>query len=73
MGIMLDTPEAIAAYFKLARYHALKLEVNTGLHHSRGSVAEVIRKDTGLTNSKKAELLEEYKALLIKEGILKNA
>lgn len=69
-GIMIDTPAGIAAYRALALYHALKLETK-GLKHSRFNVAAIIRKDTGLPQRKKIDLLAAYEKHLKDEGILK--
>jgi hypothetical protein len=70
MSICIDTPEGIAAYAALARYHALSLEVRTGMKMSRGiNVAAIIRRETGLTATRKATLLADYAAWLSERGI----
>lgn len=69
-GFIIDTPEGIAAYRQLALYHALKLEVATGMRHSRGSVMQTIRNETGITKRTKAGVLEEYGKLLRNSGVL---
>jgi len=70
MGFIIDTPEGIAAYRQIALYHALKLEVMTGMRHSRGSVMQTIRNETGITKRTKAGVLAEYGKLLHEKGVL---
>lgn len=70
--IVIDTPEGIAAFRYLQLYYALKLEVNTGLRHSRGSIMNVIRKEFGIKARTKKAVLEEYEEILRKKGILNN-
>lgn len=36
--IQLDTPGEIHMWVLLSRMHQLALEINTGMHHSRGSI-----------------------------------
>src|SRR5690348_7586121 len=43
--IIIDNPEGIEAYRKLSMWHMLKLEVQTGLRHSRGSVMNAIKRE----------------------------
>lgn len=52
------------AYQLLARRHALKLEVRTGLRFShRVSIAQVCRKAYGIKHRSKAKVLEEMDRL----------
>jgi hypothetical protein len=69
---VIDTPEGIAAYRALAIYHALKLEVNTGLSHSRGSVMKLAKQEFGLSGNRKADVLAQLEHVLKQEGILQN-
>jgi hypothetical protein len=69
---MIDTPEGIRNFQKMRCYYALKLEVRTGLRHSRGSVMNLI-----LTNympeckkRTKKGVLAEFRTKLVNEGIL---
>ena len=72
MGTMIDTPEGIAAFRQLQQYYALKLEVNTGLRHSRGSVMKlIISENPSITKRTKKGVLEEYGNLLREKGVLK--
>jgi hypothetical protein len=70
MGIMLDTPDQIAAYRKLAIYHALRLEDATGLRHSRGSVLKLAQQTYGVTARTKKGAIAELKQQLQDEGVL---
>lgn len=66
---VIDTPEGIAAYRKLALRSALKLECK-GMKRLGPSAASIIKKETGLKGNNKT-LLERYEAKLREEGILK--
>lgn len=67
--IVLDTPDAIEAFFMLARRGALKLEI-MGLRHSKGSVYAFIKKEYGFKGNRQS-VLEQYEAHLRELGILR--
>jgi hypothetical protein len=67
---MIDTPEGIANYRKLQMYYALKLEIGTGLRHSRGSVMNLIRREFNIEARTKKQVLQEFGAMLQAEGLL---
>jgi hypothetical protein len=48
-GTILDTPDQLELFHLLQMKYALKIEINTGLRHSRGSVLNLIN-DTLLKN-----------------------
>lgn len=56
-GIMIDTPEGIAAARKIALVQALALEINTGLRASRHSLIP-IAKQYGFTGARKQAALK---------------
>lgn len=66
--IMLDTPDAIQAYFLLARRGALKLEI-AGMRHSRGSVYAFIKREYGFKGNKQ-RVLDQYENYLREIGVL---
>jgi hypothetical protein len=69
--IAIDTPEGIAAYHKLAQYHACKLQL-AGMTHSSGrSVIAHVKKLYGFKGKNEA-VVEQFKQMLISEGILKS-
>lgn len=67
---VLDGREKVLGFHMLAQYHALKLETK-GLRFSRGSVYAHIKRTYGLKGSKK-RVLEQFRALLIQKGILRD-
>jgi len=70
MPFIADTPEAIDAYFLLARRGALKLEI-IGMRHSSGqSVSKFLKDKYGYTGNKK-KVLEQYEADLREWGVLR--
>lgn len=59
MGIMIDGAAGVAFAQAAARKGALKVEVETGMKHSRGSILAVCRRDYGIrSNTKKGALIE---------------
>lgn len=51
-------------YFRLCQhYYALKIEVNTGLHHSRGSVMKSAKILFGCKRNTKKGVLEELRIM----------
>lgn len=68
-GFTIDTPEGIAAWRDLSAYHALKLDVETGLHVYRGSIYAHVKRTYGLRGSK-ASVLAQFGTLLREQGIL---
>lgn len=46
---------------------ALRIEVNTGLKHSRGSILQMVRIAYGVTARTKAGALEQLEALYLEE------
>lgn len=72
--VVIDTPEGIEAFRCLQAYYALKLEVNTGLRHSRGSVAKMIKQRylPHVTSNRKATILLEFGAYCREHGYLKD-
>lgn len=69
-GFIIDTPEGIEAFAALQAFYALKLEVETGLRHSRGSVMKLIKQRYGIEGNTKKVVLENYKHFLQDAGIL---
>ena len=68
--IVCDTPESIAAFQALARYHAARLQL-LGLRHSSGrSVIALLKREHGLKGSN-ASVVEQYAAILRDAGILR--
>jgi len=70
MPFIADTPEGIEAYYLLARYHALRIEIATGMRHSQGSVMKFLKDKYGYTGNTKVKVLEQYEANLRKWGVL---
>lgn len=61
--IVVDTPDGIA-HFQMARcIAALKIEVNTGMTMSRGSMLNYVRDTYGVKSRTKAKALDEMLAL----------
>lgn len=69
--IICDTPETINAFQMLATRSALKLEI-LGLRHSRGSVAQLVRRLIGSKTKDKRALLAEFEEVLRNQGILQS-
>lgn len=68
-GFVVDTPEGLEMFHLLQIKYALRIEVRTGLKHSRGSVmnlANEVLKRNGRTKlyRTKAKVLEEIDALI---------
>lgn len=59
---MLDQPWQIASYQLAARIAALKIEVDTGLSHSRGSVMNIIKHTYGIRGGTKKNVLADAQA-----------
>jgi hypothetical protein len=57
-------------FHKLQCYYALKIEVNTGLRHSRGSILKMIQTKYGVKARTKKAALAEFGAMLQDEGVL---
>lgn len=70
-SFILDTPAQIEAWRMLSMYRMLKLEVETGLRHSRGSVMNVVRHEFGIPYKTKKRVLAELEAILKERGILR--
>jgi hypothetical protein len=70
--IVIDTPDAIEAFQKMRLYYALKIEVETGLKHSQGSILAHLQRVYGVKARTKAGALEEWGARLREEGVLKD-
>lgn len=64
--IIINTPEGIAHYHMAVAIMSLKVEVETGLRHSRGSVLALVRQRYGCPKRTKKGALEwmlaHYKA-----------
>jgi len=69
---MLDRPDQIRMYFMLAQYHALQLEVQTGMRHSsRRGLAKFLRETYKLDcGRKKVEVLAAFETYLKERGAL---
>jgi hypothetical protein len=50
-GFVIDTPEGIAMWRLLSLRSMLKIEITTGMSHSRGSVMNAIR-ETGISQKR---------------------
>jgi hypothetical protein len=71
-GFIIDTPEGIEAYRKLALRSMLKLEIETGLRHSRGSVMNrIISENLAISKRTKKGVLAQYEKILKDQGILR--
>lgn len=68
-GFVLDTPDEISAYFKLARLGMLRLEVKGLMGHGQSAYMWVKAK-YGLKGNKR-NVLTQYEAMLRNEGVLK--
>lgn len=67
---VIDTPEGISAFHKLAQYHAAKLQL-LGMKHSSGrSIIAHIKKTYGLKGNNKS-VVEQFGEMLKKEGIIR--
>jgi len=71
MGIMLDRPDQIRAWFMLSQLGALRLECK-GMKHSSGrSIAKHVRETYGLKCGRfKTDVLRAYQVYLIHNAIL---
>jgi hypothetical protein len=68
--IILDGEKATRAFQKLAQYHACKLQL-LGMRHSSGqSIIEHVKATYDLKGTNK-KVVEQFKAMLIEEGIIK--
>jgi hypothetical protein len=70
--IVIDTPEGIEAFQKMRLYFALKLEVETGLRHSQGSILKHLQTHYGIKSRTKINALYEWGEILRKEGVLRD-
>lgn len=61
--IMLTTPEQLRRFQLLQHIYALKIEVETGLRHSRGSVLRSAQQKYGVKSRTKAGALAELQAM----------
>lgn len=62
--LVFDTPQGVSFYFMAARLGALKLQRDTGLTHSRGSVLKVCKRDYGIKSNRIAAACDEMAALV---------
>lgn len=62
--IVFDTPQGVSFYFMAARLGALKIQRDTGLTHSRGSVLKACKRDYGIKSSRIAAACDEMAALV---------
>jgi len=72
LGIILDQPDQIGAYYMLSQLGALKLEI-AGLKHSSGrSIAKHIRDTYGLECGRlKTDVYDAFQRYLIRRGVLR--
>ena len=64
MSIVFDTPEGVDFYFLAARASALKLQRDTGLTHSRGSVMKFCKEKYGITGNTIAGAAAQMEAMV---------
>lgn len=69
--IICDTPDKILAFQLLSIRSALKLEI-LGMKHSRGSVAQHVRRMMSVRTRDKQKLLEIYESFLKSNGFLQS-
>ncbi len=70
-GFILDTPEQIEKARQAALYFALKLEVETGLKHSRFNVFQIVKQTwPGVTAKTKRQALVQLYDILSENGVL---
>lgn len=67
-GFVIDTPEGIAAFQLLRVRRALKLEVETGMSMSRGSVMKLAAQYCGSTKRTKKAVYADYDAWMVEHG-----
>jgi hypothetical protein len=70
-AIICDTPDKILAFQLLSIRSALKLEI-LGMKHSRGSVAQHVRRMMSVRTRDKQKLLEIYESFLKAHGFLQS-
>jgi hypothetical protein len=56
-------------YRMLQMYYALRVEVTTGLRHSRGSVMKLAQREFGCKKGTKVGVMKELAAMLLEEGL----
>jgi len=66
--VVITESENIETFHMLQCYYALKIEVRTGLRHSRGSILALVRERYGITSKTKAKAMTELAALLKDRG-----
>ena len=71
MSTVIDTSNGMSCFRFLQIYHALKLEVKTGLHHSRGSIMNLARREYDITKRTKKGVLVELYTIGLERGYLK--
>lgn len=57
--LIIDTPEGIEHFYFAGCIAALRIEVHTGMVHSRGSVLASVRRNYGVKARTKKEALKE--------------
>jgi anion-transporting ArsA/GET3 family ATPase len=62
--IVIDTPEGIERFRLLQLKYALKVEIDTGMRHSRGSILVLINERYEQKFTRKAQALEFVERLL---------
>jgi hypothetical protein len=62
---IVDTPDGIATYQMLAIRAALRIEVHTGLRHSRGSVMKLAKRLYGIRRNTKKGVLAELDKIIM--------
>jgi hypothetical protein len=62
--LVFDTPQGVSFYFMAARLGALRIQRDTGLTHSRGSVLKVCKRDYGIKANRIAAACDEMAALV---------
>jgi hypothetical protein len=63
-GFILTTPEQMQMWRLLSVRSMLRLEVTTGMRHSRGSVLKVAQREYGCKSRTKKGAIEELTALI---------
>jgi hypothetical protein len=70
-GFVIDTPEGIAVYRDLCRYHALRLEARGLRRHGR-SVLSICREAYGLQSRTAKAAVLEFRVQLEARGVLRS-
>ncbi len=70
-GFVIDTPEGIRVAQFLARYHALSIEIKTGMKRSRRgrSTARICREEYGLKGRTKVAVMVEMENMKKELGL----